>query len=117
MHELSIALSLLDLVEEEAARRGCRVVAVHLRARPPLRRGPVGGGLSSAYVLAREGDGDGRRRAGGGGGPRRRLSAAVRRRARPRFLPTSLLCPDCGTSTPDVRSGREMDVVALEIAP
>ena len=34
MHELSIALSLLDLVAEEAGRRGVRVAAVHLRLGP-----------------------------------------------------------------------------------
>ena len=50
MHELSIALSLLDLVEEEADRRGgVRVAAIHLQARPPLRRRREA--LLSAYDL------------------------------------------------------------------
>ena len=34
MHELSIALSILDLVEEEAERQGGRVAAVHLKLGP-----------------------------------------------------------------------------------
>ena len=53
MHELSIALSLLDLVEEEAERRGVRVAAVHVRLGP--LSGVVRDALVSAFELAREG--------------------------------------------------------------
>ncbi len=53
MHELSIAMSILDMAEEEAIRRGgVRVEAIHLKL------GPLSGvakeALLSAYDLARE---------------------------------------------------------------
>ena len=53
MHELSIALSILDLAAEEAERHGGRVAAVHLRLGPLA--GVVKDALVSAYDLAREG--------------------------------------------------------------
>jgi hydrogenase nickel incorporation protein HypA/HybF len=54
MHELSIALSVLDLVEEEAARRdGAVVKAVHVKLGP--LSGVVTEALRSAYNLARDG--------------------------------------------------------------
>ena len=53
MHELSIALSILDLVSEEAVRQGGRVAAVHLKLGP--LSGVVKEALVSAYDLAREG--------------------------------------------------------------
>ncbi len=53
MHELSIALSILDLVEEEAERRGNpRVEAIHLRI--GRLSGVVKEALLSAYELAAE---------------------------------------------------------------
>jgi hydrogenase nickel incorporation protein HypA/HybF len=114
MHELSIALSLLDLAEEEAARRECRVAAIHLR----LGRlsGVVREALLSAYDLAREGTAMADAelvveevpvvvRCPGCAADRTPVSAF------------ELLCPDCGTPTPEVVRGRELEVVALEIAP
>ena len=55
MHELSIALSITDMAEEEAERHGggARVAAVHLRLGP--LSGVVKEALLSAYELAREG--------------------------------------------------------------
>ena len=54
MHELSIALSILDVAAEEAERQGGgRVVAVHLKLGP--LSGVVKEALLSAYELAREG--------------------------------------------------------------
>jgi hydrogenase nickel incorporation protein HypA/HybF len=53
MHELSIALSILDVATEEAARRSGRVLAVHLKLGPLA--GVVKEALLSAYDLAREG--------------------------------------------------------------
>ena len=110
MHELSIALAILDLAAEEAGRRGGRVVAVHLRLGP--LSGVVKEALVSAYDLAREAT------------PSAAAlvveevpvvawcpaCAAERRPAFP-----ELCCPACGTPTPDVRAGRELEVVALEI--
>src|SRR5689334_2516549 len=53
MHELSIALSILDLVAEGAEPHGGRVAAVHLRLGP--LSGVVPEALVSAFELAREG--------------------------------------------------------------
>ena len=53
MHELSIALSILDLVEEESARRGnIRVEAIHVKI--GALSGVVKEALVSAYELAAE---------------------------------------------------------------
>jgi hydrogenase nickel incorporation protein HypA/HybF len=54
MHELSIALSIIDMVTEEAERRAPeRVTAVHLKLGP--LSGVVKPALVSAFELAREG--------------------------------------------------------------
>src|SRR5438128_2254557 len=52
MHELSIALGILDVAAEEAERQAGRVVAVHLRLGPLA--GVIKEALVSAYELARE---------------------------------------------------------------
>jgi hydrogenase nickel incorporation protein HypA/HybF len=112
MHELSIALSVLDFAAEEAERRGGRVTAVHLKLGP--LSGVVKEALASAYDLAREGT---------------PLAAAelvveevpvaawcpacAAERVLASFPP--LCCPACGAPTPDVVRGRELEVVALEI--
>ena len=114
MHELSIALSLLDLVAEEAGRRGVRVTAVHLRLGP--LSGVVGHALVSAFELAREGT------------PQEQANLVIEevpvvvscpRCAGPRTPESAwvLRCPTCGTPTPEILSGRELDLVALEIDP
>ena len=112
MHELSIALSILDLAAEEAERHGGRVTAVHLKL--GALSGVVKEALRSAYELAREGT------------PLARAELVVAETplvvwcpacAAERTLasPQALCCPACGTPTPDVVSGRELEVVALEI--
>jgi len=113
MHELSIALNILDLVEEEAERQGGgRVGAVHLKLGP--LSGVIEEALVSAYELAREGtafadswlviedvpvvvhcpvcDAD-------------------------RSLPSIqwLCCPECGTPTPEVVRGRDLEITAFEL--
>jgi hydrogenase nickel incorporation protein HypA/HybF len=113
MHELSIALGILDIAAEEAERHGGgRVAAVHLRLGP--LSGVVPEALRSAFDLAREGTS---------------LAAAelvieevplrvfcpvcAAERAPPSVW--RLCCPDCGAPTPEVIRGRELEVVALEI--
>ena len=114
MHELSIALSLLDLVEEEAGRRGVRVTAVHLRLGP--LSGVVRDALVSAFELARQGT------------PQEQANLVIEevpvvvscpRCAAPKTPESAwvLCCPTCGTPTPEILSGRELDLVALEIDP
>jgi hydrogenase nickel incorporation protein HypA/HybF len=112
MHELSIALSILDLVEEEAARLGGRVAAVHLRLGP--LSGVVREALASAYDLAREGT------------PAAQAALVIDEVPVVVYCPScdaerapassfELVCPSCGTPTPEVVRGRELEVVALEI--
>jgi hydrogenase nickel incorporation protein HypA/HybF len=112
MHELSIALSILDLVEEEAERRAGRVAAVHLKLGP--LSGVVKEALVSAYDLARAGT------------PFAQAELVVEEVPVAAYCPTcaaertltafpQLCCPTCGTPTPEVVRGRELEVVALEI--
>ena len=42
MHELSIAMSIVEMAEEEAERRGVQVNAVHLKLGALVRRGQRG---------------------------------------------------------------------------
>jgi hydrogenase nickel incorporation protein HypA/HybF len=113
MHELSIALSILDLVAEEVERQGSvQVLAIHLN----LGRlsGVVKEALLSAYELAREGT------------PFHGTQLIVEE------VPVLVLCPschetravvsiqqlccaECGTPSSEVVSGRDLQVVALEI--
>jgi hydrogenase nickel incorporation protein HypA/HybF len=111
MHELSIALSILDLAAEEAERRGGRVVAVHLRLGP--LSGVVKDALTSAYDLAREGTPLAGAELLVEEVPVAAWCPACAAERAPRFPP--LCCPTCGTPTPDVVRGRELEVVALEI--
>ncbi len=112
MHGLSIALSLLELVEDEAARRECRVAAIHLRLGP--LSGVLKDALGSAYELARE------------GATLARAELVVEETcvrvhcavcAAERGLPSAseLCCPVCGTPTPNVIAGRELELVAIEV--
>lgn len=114
MHELSIALSLLDLVEEEAAHRECRVVAIHLQLGP--LSGVVREALLLAYELAREGTA-----MAGAELIVEDVAVVVScpncHAERAPVSAFELICPDCGSPTPDVIRGRELDVVALEIEP
>jgi hydrogenase nickel incorporation protein HypA/HybF len=115
MHELSIALSILDVAAEEAERRGgLRVVAVHLKLGP--LSGVVKEALVSAYELAREGS------------PLENSRLAIEEVPIVVHCPAcaadspvesiqQLCCSACGTPTAEIVSGRELEVTALEIEP
>src|SRR5262245_8292263 len=111
MHELSIALSILDLAGEEAERRGGRVVAVHLKLGPLA--GVVKDALLSAYDLAREGTYLAGAELVIKDVPIATWCPACAAERSPPF--PELCCPQCGTPTPKVLHGRELEVVALEI--
>jgi hydrogenase nickel incorporation protein HypA/HybF len=113
MHELSIALSILDLAGEEAARRGGRVVAVHLKL--GAFSGVVPEALRSAYDLAREGSDLAAAELVVEEVPAVAYCPACAAERTP-ASPYELCCPDCGTPTPQLVRGRELEVVALEIA-
>jgi hydrogenase nickel incorporation protein HypA/HybF len=114
MHELSIALNILDIAAEVAGQHEGRVVAVRVRL------GPLSGvqkdALGWAFDLAKE----------------ETLLAAAElvieetsisvycpacSAERTLQLDHELCCPVCGGPTPEIKTGRELEVVALEIDP
>jgi len=113
MHELSIALSILDVAAEEAERQGGRVAAVRLRLGP--LSGVVKDALLSAYDLARENTALAQAELHVEDVP---VVAYCPACAADRSLASvqELCCPVCGGPTPDVVCGRELEVVALELA-
>jgi hydrogenase nickel incorporation protein HypA/HybF len=112
MHELSIALSILDIAEEEARRRNGRVAAIHVKLGP--LSGVLKEALLSAYELAREGT------------PLAQADLVIEEMPlivhcaacdteRTLSAVWELYCPVCGGATPEVVGGRELEVHALEI--
>jgi hydrogenase nickel incorporation protein HypA/HybF len=113
MHELSIALSIVEVAEEVARREGARVAAVHLRLGP--LSGVVSEALVSAFGLAREGTAlEGAELVVEEVPLVARCPACAAERA---LATMELCCPACGGPTPEVVSGRELEVVALEMLP
>lgn len=113
MHELSIAMSIVEMAEEESERQGgAKVNAVHLKLGP--LSGVVKTSLESAFGLAREGT---------------ILEGAVlvvEEVPIVGYCPECLaertmtsmqwfICPVCACPVGDVIRGRELEVVALEI--
>jgi hydrogenase nickel incorporation protein HypA/HybF len=113
MHELSIALSILDLAEEEERNRGGRVAVIYLK----LGRlsGVVKDALVSAYEMAREGTALSQADLVIEEVPLViHCSACAADRAPDSAF--ELRCPACGALTNEIVSGRELEVHALEIA-
>ena len=113
MHELSIALSILDIASEEAERLGAsRVRAVHLKLGP--LSGVVKEALLSAYDLAREGSSlDGSRLLIEDVPIRTRCPACAGER--PVESLQLMVCSACGAPAGEIVSGRELEITALEI--
>lgn len=113
MHELSIAMSVVEVAAEEAERHGGRVAAVHLKV--GALAGVVAGALRSAFELAREGS------------PLAGAELVIEEVPVAVYCPVcatervvafpQLVCPDCDAPAPDVVRGRELEVVALELEP
>jgi hydrogenase nickel incorporation protein HypA/HybF len=112
MHELSIAMSLVDLAQEEAGRHEGRVCALHLRI--GALAGVVPEALLASYEMAcfetpLEGS--------------RLVIEEVPvvvfcpqcEADRPLESVQAFCCPECGTPTPRVERGRELELVAMEI--
>jgi len=112
MHELSIAMSIVEMAEEEAERHRGRVAAVHLKL--GKLSGVVKEALLSSYEMACEDTPLAGSRLMVEELPiivyctpcqaKRELSSAQ-----------WFCCPECGTPAPEVVQGRELEVVALEI--
>lgn len=113
MHELSIAMSIVEMAEEEAALRGGqRILAVHMRL--GLLSSVVKEALLSSYQMASEG------------------TALEGSRLVIEEVPVEIFCPkcdarravrsiqwfgcpECDTPVADIVQGKELEVVALEI--
>jgi len=112
MHELSIAISIVEMAEEEASHRNARVNAVHLKL--GMLAGVVKAALLSSYELACEGTG-----LEGSHLIIEEIPVVV-------FCPQCLApraldsvqwftCPECRSPVSQVIQGRELQVAALEI--
>jgi hydrogenase nickel incorporation protein HypA/HybF len=113
MHELSIAMSILEFAEEEAARRGETIEAVHVRI--GAMSGIVKEALASAYELACESSATGPRRLEIEVAPV--LIYCGRCEAeRTAPSPQMLCCPDCVAPAEDIVGGTELQVIGLELA-
>lgn len=113
MHELSIAMSIVEIAQEEAERHGGgQVEAVHLRL--GCLSGVVKDALLSCYEIACE--------ATPLQGSRLLIEDVPIEVLCPKCgVPRQVssiqwfCCPECGTPTPTVLRGKELEVVALEI--
>jgi hydrogenase nickel incorporation protein HypA/HybF len=112
MHELSIAMGIVDAALDEAQRRGARVSAVHLRL------GALSGVVKDALVFSYE--------VACQDTPLQGSQLIVEevpvivycpQCQEVRTLPSVQLfqCLECGTPTMDVRQGKELEVFALEV--
>lgn len=113
MHELSIAMSIVEMAGEEAEQRGgAQVSAVHLKLGPLA--GVVKGALLSSYELACEGT-----ELAGSRLIIEEVPIVVYCPAclAPRSLQSMqwFVCPECRGPVTEVLQGRELQVVALEI--
>lgn len=112
MHELSIAMSIVELAEEEAARRGARINAVHLKL--GALAGVVKSALESSYEMACENT-----HLQGSHLIVEEVPVVVYcpgcRANRPLSSIQFFSCAECGTAASQIVQGKELEVVALEI--
>jgi hydrogenase nickel incorporation protein HypA/HybF len=111
VHELSIALSILEIGSEQAEELGAPILAVHLRL--GQLSGVVAEALRSAYDLAREDS------------PLARAELLIEEvpvvvrcehcRVETEVDFPHLLCGVCGAPTAEVVRGRELEIVGMEI--
>lgn len=112
MHELSIAMSIVDMAQEEAERRKAQIDAVHLEL--GALSGVVKEALLFSYKVACDGT------------PLEGSRLVVKDVPIEVYCPVCKVprilvsmqwfcCPDCGTQTPDVIHGKELVITALEL--
>ena len=112
MHELSIAMGIVDAAMEEAQRRGVQVSAVHLRL--GALSGVVKEALMFSYEVACQDT------------PLMGSQLIVEdipvivfcascREELPLRSVQLFVCPKCGAPTMDVRQGKELEVFAIEV--
>jgi len=112
MHELSIAMSIVEAATEEAQRRGVHVNAVHLRL------GALSGVVKDALLFSYEVACQDTPLAGS------KLIVEdvpvavfcpVCKELRELASVQSFACPECNAPTMDIRQGKELEVFALEV--
>jgi hydrogenase nickel incorporation protein HypA/HybF len=114
MHELSIAMGILEVTEEEADRQGgARVEAIHLQIGP--LSGVVKEALRSAWELAAEQSPFANCRLVFEDIPIAIFCARCHAE-RPVASIQRMCCAECGTPASEVVRGRELLVTALELA-
>jgi hydrogenase nickel incorporation protein HypA/HybF len=112
MHELSIAMDIVDAALEEARQRGVHVTAVHLRL--GALSGVVKDALLFSYEVACQDT------------PLQGSQLIVEevpvvvfcpQCKEPRTLPSvqAFTCPECGAATGNILQGKELEVFALEV--
>ncbi len=112
MHELSIAMGIVEAAMDEAQRRAVKVSAVHLRL--GALSGVVKDALLFSYEVACQDT------------PLQGSQLIVEDMPVIVFCPQCkdtrklesvqlFQCPECGTPTMDVRQGKELEVFALEV--
>ena len=114
MHELSIAISMIDQITEEArSRGGLDIEAVHLRL--GVFSGVDKEALLFAYELACEGSVLEGSRLVIESIPLVVYCAGCQKNRTPPSV-YELSCPDCGSPGQKIISGREIEVASLEVA-
>jgi hydrogenase nickel incorporation protein HypA/HybF len=113
MHELSIAMSIVELAEEESARRGgAQVNAIHLKL--GALSGVVSEALLSSWELASE-----QSEVRGSRLVIEKLPVVVHcpvcAASRTLESPQDFKCPECRNVVSEVTQGRELQVFAMEI--
>jgi len=114
MHELSIAMSLVDLAQSEAESRGVRVLAIHLKLGP--LSGVVRRALEGSFEMARAGT------------PLEQSRLVIEEMPIVVLCPQCntrrtiasmqwMRCPECGAPVRDVIEGAELQVSGLEVEP
>jgi hydrogenase nickel incorporation protein HypA/HybF len=112
MHELSIAMSIVDIAQEEAERRDVKVDAVHLEL------GPLSGVVAEALLFSYE--------MACGGTQLEGSRLVIKEVPIEVYCPacnvlrilTSMQwfrCPECGTPTGDILRGKELAITGLEV--
>lgn len=112
MHELSIALNLIDVATEEAAQRQVTVVALHLRV--GVLSGVVRDALESAFEIAREGTAMAAVRLQIEEVPLR-MQCPTCQAEQPVVSLQQLRCSVCGAPATRLTTGRELELTALEV--
>jgi hydrogenase nickel incorporation protein HypA/HybF len=112
MHELSIAMSIIDMAQEEAERRGVIIDTIHIDL------GPLSGVVTEALLFSYEVACNGTRLEGSRLQIKEVPIEVYCPACKAQKILTSMqlfCCPECGTPTSEVIHGKELLITALEV--